>query len=120
MPYFWNFAMLAKLTSKNQLTLPKAAMQAVGAAEYFDVAVREGQIVLTPVRIQRGDAVRAKLAALGLAEADAAAAVQGARSSPPAAARAVPKAAEPAAAYDAGAAARGAKPAARRKPARRA
>ena len=49
--------MLAKLTSKNQLTLPKAALEAVGAGEYFDVEVRDGQIVLTPVRIQRGDAV---------------------------------------------------------------
>lgn len=29
--------MLAKLTSKNQLTLPKSVTQAVGAAEYFDV-----------------------------------------------------------------------------------
>ena len=48
--------MLAKLTTKNQLTLPKAATQAVGAAEYFDVQTREGQIILTPVRIQRADA----------------------------------------------------------------
>lgn len=111
--------MLAKLTSKNQLTLPKSAVQAVGAAEYFDVAVHEGQIVLTPVRIQRGDAVRAKLAALGLAEADVAAAVQWARSAAPAAARAAPKAAEPAASYDAGGPGR-AKPAAPKKPARRA
>ena len=71
--------MLAKLTSKNQLTLPKAAVQAVGTAEYFDVTVREGQIVLTPVRIQRGDAVRAKLAALGLVDADVAHAVRWAR-----------------------------------------
>lgn len=71
--------MLAKLTSKNQLTLPKAAVQAVGTAEYFDVAVRDGQIVLTPVRIQRGDAVRAKLAALGLVDGDVADAVEWAR-----------------------------------------
>lgn len=71
--------MLAKLTSKNQLTLPKSAVESVGAAEYFDVEVRAGQIVLTPVRIQRGDAVRAKLAALGLAESDVADAVQWAR-----------------------------------------
>lgn len=62
--------MLAKLTSKNQLTLPKAAVQALGSVEYFDVLVREGQIVLTPVRIQRGDAVRAKLAALQLTDRD--------------------------------------------------
>jgi len=62
--------MLAKLTSKNQLTLPKAATAAVGAAEYFDVQTRDGQIILTPVRIQRADAVRAKLAELALGPAD--------------------------------------------------
>lgn len=72
--------MLAKLTSKNQLTLPKSVVEAVAATEYFDVEVREGQIVLTPVRIQRGDAVRAKLAALGLTEADVTGAVSWARS----------------------------------------
>ena len=71
--------MLAKMTSKNQLTLPKTVVQAVGAAEYFDVEVREGQIVLTPVRIQRGDAVRGKLAALGLSQADIANAIRWAR-----------------------------------------
>ena len=71
--------MLAKLTSKNQLTLPKAVTQAVGAAEYFEVEARGGQIVLTPVRIQRGDAVRAKLAELNLGETDVAEAVAWAR-----------------------------------------
>jgi len=63
-------AMLAKLTSKNQLTLPRAVVQAVGTAEYFAVEARDGQIVLTPVRIQRADAVRAKLSELRLTEAD--------------------------------------------------
>jgi hypothetical protein len=72
--------MLAKLTSKNQLTLPKAVVTAVGATEYFEVEVHQGQIVLTPVRIQRGDAVRAKLAALGLTDADVVDAVRWARS----------------------------------------
>ena len=71
--------MLAKLTAKNQLTLPKAATLAVGAAEYFDVEVRDGAIVLTPVRIQRGDAVRAKLAELDLTQADLDGAVAWAR-----------------------------------------
>lgn len=71
--------MLAKITSKNQLTLPKSVTAAVGAAEYFDVQARDGQIVLTPVRIQRGDAVRAKLAQLELSEADIADAVAWAR-----------------------------------------
>ena len=73
--------MLAKITSKNQLTLPKSVTQAVGPAEYFDVQTRDGQIVLTPVRIQRGDAVRAKLAELDLAEADIGDAVTWARAS---------------------------------------
>ncbi len=67
--------MLAKLTSKNQLTLPKSITTAVGATQYFDVEASNGCIVLTPVRIQRGDAVRAKLAELGLAERDVADAV---------------------------------------------
>lgn len=67
--------MLAKLTSKNQLTLPKSITAAIAPTEYFDVEARDGQIVLTPLRMQRSDAVRAKLAELDLGEADIAAAV---------------------------------------------
>lgn len=74
--------MLAKITSKNQLTLPKSITAAVGPAEYFDVETRNGQIVLTPVRILRGDAVRAKLAELNLQEQDIAEAVAWARQAP--------------------------------------
>lgn len=73
--------MLAKLTSKNQLTLPKSVTNAVGAVEYFEVQAKGGQIILTPVRIQRADAVRAKLAELDLAEQDIADAVAWARQS---------------------------------------
>jgi len=73
--------MLAKVTSKNQLTLPKSVTNAVGPAEYFDVEARDGQIILTPVRIQRADAVRAKLAALELSEQDVSDAVTWARKS---------------------------------------
>lgn len=62
--------MLAKLTAKNQLTLPKAATAAVDATEYFEVETRDGVIILTPVRIQRADAVRAKLAELALTSDD--------------------------------------------------
>ncbi len=75
--------MLAKMTSKNQLTLPKAVTNVVGSAEYFEVEARNGQIVLTPVRIQRGDAVRAKLADLDLSEQDIADAVTWARKPSP-------------------------------------
>ena len=74
--------MLAKLTSKNQLTLPKSITAAVGTEEYFDVEASNGRIVLTPVRIQRGDAVRAKLAELDLGEQDVFDAVASARQAP--------------------------------------
>ena len=90
--------MLAKITSKNQLTLPKCVTQAVSATDYFDVEVRAGQIILTPVRIQRADLVRAKLAELNLSEADVEDAVAWARESQTAPA----VAAEPAARYAAG------------------
>ena len=62
--------MLAKLTSKNQLTLPKAVVSSVDAAEYFDVTVENGRIILTPVRIQQAQAVRDKLEKLGISEQD--------------------------------------------------
>jgi bifunctional DNA-binding transcriptional regulator/antitoxin component of YhaV-PrlF toxin-antitoxin module len=71
--------MLAKLTAKNQLTLPKSITRAIGDAEYFEVKVVGGQIILTPVKIQRADAVRAKLSALDLSEQDVADAVAWAR-----------------------------------------
>ena len=72
--------MLAKLTSKNQLTLPKAITATVEATEYFDVTAENGRIMLTPVRINRADGVRVKLAELGISETDVAQAVTWARS----------------------------------------
>jgi bifunctional DNA-binding transcriptional regulator/antitoxin component of YhaV-PrlF toxin-antitoxin module len=70
--------MLAKLTAKNQVTLPKRALDALGTPEppaYFEVVVEEGRIILTPTRIGSADAVRRKLAELGITEADVADAV---------------------------------------------
>lgn len=68
--------MLAKLTSKNQLTLPKEVIAGFPDTTFFEIETVNGQIVLTPVRMQRADAVRAKLAALGMSEQDVADAVQ--------------------------------------------
>ena len=72
---------IAKLTSKNQLTLPKSIIREIGETEYFEVTVEGQQIILTPVKIQRADAVRAKLAELGINEQDVADAVDWARQS---------------------------------------
>lgn len=87
--------MLAKMTAKNQLTLPKAAVEAAGNPEYFEIEVRAGQLLLTPVRLQRADAVRARLAELSVTEDDLADAVAWARR----AAAPVSEVAEPSARY---------------------
>ena len=71
--------MLAKLTSKNQITLPKAVIADFPDSLYFDVTKENGRIVLTPVRLTRADSVRAKLSELGITEADMAGAVAWAR-----------------------------------------
>ena len=62
--------MLAKLTSKNQITLPKAVVSAVDAAEYFEVAVENGRITLTPVQVQRAQADRDYLEEMGITGRD--------------------------------------------------
>lgn len=72
---------IAKLTAKNQLTLPKSITREIGETEYFEVTVEGNQIILTPVKIQRADAVRAKLAELGINEGDVADAIDWARQS---------------------------------------
>ena len=71
--------MLAKLTSKNQLTLPKAVISGFGGVTHFEVTSENGRIVLTPVRFNRADVVRAKLAEVGITESDVADAVKWAR-----------------------------------------
>ena len=50
-------------------------MSAVEGSEYLDVTEENGRIVLTPVRVNRADAVRAKLAEPGITETGVADAV---------------------------------------------
>lgn len=71
--------MRARLTAGSRLTLPGAALAAVGPADWFDVAVESGRLVLTPVRASCADAVRAKVDGLGLSETDVGDAVAWAR-----------------------------------------
>lgn len=71
--------MLAKRTTKNQLTLPKAIIEATGAADYYEVNAENGRIILTPLRIQRADAVRSKLSQLGITAGDVKEAIAWAR-----------------------------------------
>ena len=71
--------MLAKRTSTTQLTLPKALVAPMVVDESLEVSVEHGRIVLTPVRVQRAQAVRDKLGQLGITEEDVDAAVAWAR-----------------------------------------
>jgi hypothetical protein len=71
--------MLAKMTVKNQLTLPKAVMTRFTGVKYFDVSTDGASIVLRPLQRSRAEEVRRQLAALGIDERDVAAAVEWAR-----------------------------------------
>jgi hypothetical protein len=75
--------MLAKKTSKNQITLPKAIVRQLPDVQYFEVSLRDGEVVLRPVVVsapgQRLKAVRAKIKALGLTEKDVETAIRWAR-----------------------------------------
>lgn len=71
--------MFAKLTSKNQLTLPKKAIDALGHVSHFEVEVDGDHLILTPARVGTAGAVRRKLEDMGISETDVADAVAWAR-----------------------------------------
>ncbi len=75
--------MLAKKTSKNQVTLPKKILKEIPDTDYFDVSLREGVVVLRPVTVTepgtRLRSVRRKIRDLGLEPKDIDRAIQWAR-----------------------------------------
>lgn len=71
--------MRVKMTSKNQITLPKAVADMFPDATYFDISTEEGTIVLVPVCPDRSNMVRSKLAELGIEGPDVADAIAWAR-----------------------------------------
>ena len=74
--------MLAKLTVKNQLTLPKAVAARFNGVEYFDVSTDGASILLKPLRPSKADEVRQHLADLGITEQDVTDAIAWARQNP--------------------------------------
>jgi len=64
--------MLAKLTAQNRISLPKTVVKNFPGVEYFDVSLRNGEIVLSPVVMARATerlkTIRAKIKRLGLSE----------------------------------------------------
>jgi len=73
--------MLAKLTVKNQLTLPKAVAKQFAGVEYFDVSTDGSAVTLKPLRPSRIEEVWAHLEKLGITEQDVDDAVRWARES---------------------------------------
>lgn len=71
--------MIAKKTSKNQLTLPKKAVERFPDVEYFDVRVDDAQITLVPVRPGQLQQVQVRLEQLGISDRDVRDAVSWAR-----------------------------------------
>jgi bifunctional DNA-binding transcriptional regulator/antitoxin component of YhaV-PrlF toxin-antitoxin module len=60
--------MLAKLTSKNQITIPKKIIDQIPEARYFEVELRDGAVVLKPLRTYSTslEAIRSKVKNLDL------------------------------------------------------
>jgi hypothetical protein len=58
--------MLAKKTSKNQITLPKAIVARFPDIDYFEVTEDGKRIILRPLELSKADAVRSKLKSLGI------------------------------------------------------
>ena len=72
--------MLAKLTVKNQLTLPKTVAKQFAGIEYFEVSTDGAAITLKPLRTNHLEEIWAHLERLGITEQDVDDAVKWARS----------------------------------------
>lgn len=75
--------MIAKKTSKNQLTLPKEIASQFPGIEYFDISVKGKSIILKPLIMKPADntigEIREKMEKLGIKSSDVADAVKWAR-----------------------------------------
>ena len=74
--------MLTKLTSKNQITIPKKIMDRLPDVNYFEVDFENGLVLLKPLKLYDTDLekIRAKVKKLGLKKKTVAEAIIWARS----------------------------------------
>jgi hypothetical protein len=74
--------MLAKLTAKNQITIPKKVVDQLPDVKYFDVQLKNGVVVLKPLRVYDTDLgeIRSRIKKLGLKPDCVAEAIRWARS----------------------------------------
>ena len=74
--------MIAKKTSKNQITLPKRIVDLFPECDYFAISAEDGQIVLRPVDENALAKVQRKLEERGIRESDVDGAIECDRSRP--------------------------------------
>ena len=74
--------MLAKMTSKNQITIPKKIIEQLPDVEYFEVELKNGVVMLKPLKIYDTNLgkIRTKIKKLGLQEHTVKEAIEWARS----------------------------------------
>jgi bifunctional DNA-binding transcriptional regulator/antitoxin component of YhaV-PrlF toxin-antitoxin module len=74
--------MLAKMTSKNQITIPKKIIEQLPDVEYFEVELRDGVVMLKPLKTYNTsmERIRTKVKKLGLQENTVKEAIEWARS----------------------------------------
>ena len=74
--------MLAKMTSKHQITIPKKIIEQLPDVEYFEVELKDGVVMLRPLRVYDTSLakIRTKINKLGLQENTVKEAIKWARS----------------------------------------
>jgi hypothetical protein len=73
--------MLAKMTTKNQITIPKKIMDKLPDIKYFAVELKDGLVLLKPLKVYDAnlDQIRSKMKTLGLDQNSVKEAIQWAR-----------------------------------------
>jgi hypothetical protein len=81
-PLFERCDMLIKLSSKNQITVPRKILARLPNTKYFEVQLENGALVLKPVELieTKLEQIQRKMTDLGLKEDCVAEAIQWARS----------------------------------------
>lgn len=70
--------MLAKITSKNQITIPKKIIEKMPGIKHFDIEFEDGVVIMKPIKFYDTnlDQIRAKIKKLGLKEDSVAEAIK--------------------------------------------
>ena len=74
--------MLAKMTAKNQITIPKKIIEQLPDVEYFEVELKDGVVMLKPLKTYDTslEKIRTKVKKLGLQKNTVKEAIEWARS----------------------------------------